>query len=874
MTPTFHLTRIAVHLVRRLWLCLVALLLCLSVRALDPNLQVSQYGHTAWRIQDGFFNGAAHAIAQTKDGYLWIGTDDGLVRFDGVRFVPWAPPSQGKRLPNNRVESLLGASDGSLWIGTSAGLAHWTKNGLATYPSKHGFIEAMLEDPQGVVWFTRAQVRDDRSGGFCRASDSDAQCYGASAGIPFYYAQPMAQDNQGNFWIGSSLGICRWSAGSASAAYLPDALKSSAGLAGVGAISANPDGSLLVGMVHPGKGLGLEQFVQGVWKNYVVEGLDGSTVGVTDLMRDRDNVLWVGTQNQGIYRIYNGKAEHFSSADGLSSDAVNRLYEDREGDVWVATEKGLDRFRNLRVATYSIREGLSSESVGAVSSAPDGTLWISNGSTLDALQNGTVTSLTARRGLPGNVVTALFVDREDHLWVGINTTLTVYADGHFTPINKADGTPLGVITAITEDSAQNIWVETTAPALYRVQDRTVREEILPSKIPRALALAPDPKDGIWIGLRGSGLARYRQGQLETFDKLDRSALPGVRDLLIDSDGSVWGATPKGLLHWKNGNMAMLTARNGLPCDAFFALVKDDAGSLWLGAECGYISIPEAELQEWSQQPSRSVNFHILDVFDGAQTSASNFRPAATRTADGRLWFATDSTLQMIDPTHLAANPLAPPVQIERVIADRKVYAPQAQLRIPPRTRDIEIDYTALSFMVPQRVNFRYKLDGQDSDWRDPQGRRQAFYNDLSPGTYHFHVIASQQRRGVERNRLDARLHRPAGVLSNRVVPRAVRSGLGCFALADLPAARAPVGCGNASAFGRAPGGTRTHRPRSSRHAATRFPQRLHAARCGQRPPAPRFAREAAGATRSRSDEAGERRRPQCDSYAARRVRQS
>src|SRR5208282_196118 len=323
-------------LLRTLGLSLSIALLCGSATALDPNRQISQYAHTAWRIQDGVFSGTPHAITQTTDGYLWIGTEGGLVRFDGVRFVPWTAP-EGKQLPSPRIYSLLGAGDGSLWIGTGTGLARWKNMDLVNYSGAPGFVESILEDPKGTVWMTRSQVHDEK-GPLCGVTSSTLRCYGAADGIPFAYAQPLMRDSLENIWVGSSLGLCRWKPGSSNT-YLPEALKRAKGLSGVSAITTAADGSILVGMRWSGTGLGLQQLVQGVWKSYSVPGMDGSGLEVTALLKDRDNGLWIGTTNQGIYRIHGGKADHFRSADGLSSDSVESFYQDREGNLWVATSR-------------------------------------------------------------------------------------------------------------------------------------------------------------------------------------------------------------------------------------------------------------------------------------------------------------------------------------------------------------------------------------------------------------------------------------------------------------------------------------------------------------------------------------------------------
>ncbi|MFZ0200225.1 MAG: two-component regulator propeller domain-containing protein [Candidatus Sulfotelmatobacter sp.] len=668
---------------------------------------------------------------------MWIGTEDGLVRFDGVRFVPWIS-SDGKKLPSNRIYSLFGGSDGSLWIGTGNGLARSEDGQLVSYSAAApGLIEAILQDPSGTIWMTRSQVGPDKRGPLCSIAGNDLQCHGELEGIPFPYAQPLTRDDLGHLWIGSSPGLCQWKTGSVHT-YLAPALERAKGLSGVTAIAAGKDGILWVGMRRAGAGLGLEQLVQGNWKNVVTPGLDGSRLEINALLMDRDNGLWIGTVSQGLYRLHDGKSDHYGSADGLSSDSVNGFYQDREGDLWAVTTRGIDRFHDTRVESFSKREGLTGEEVGSVLAVRDGTVWIGNVGGLGSFRHGELSAITARRGFPGRLVTSLLEDHLGRLWVGVDDGLTVYENGRFRAFQKPDGSPLGVVTSTVEDNNQNIWVEVTQPALFRIQDFQVREEIDPPKIPRASSLAADPTGGIWLGLTNGDLAHYRQGKLETFSPNHGR----IRNLFVDADGSAWAATEQGLVRWKQGELKVLNSRNNLPCDSIFAVARDNMNSVWLDSECGILEINGPELEKWWQQPDSTVKVRTLDVFDGAQPALTNFRPEVSKSADGRLWFANDDILQMIDPNHLVENELPPPVHVEQVIADQKKYSPRADLHLPPLTRNIEIDYTALSFVVPEKVHFRYKLEGHDTDWQDPGTRRQASYNDLRPGRYRFRVIAS------------------------------------------------------------------------------------------------------------------------------------
>jgi PAS domain S-box-containing protein len=705
------------------------------VGALDTGRQISQYGHTAWRIEDGVFAGTPNAIAQTSDGYLWIGTQAGLTRFDGVRFVSWRPP-EGKELPSSRINSLLGARDGSLWIGTTMGLARWRNGQLTNYRDPTGSIMAILEDRDGTIWLARANISDTQ-GPLCKVIDTGLRCYGKDDGVGVPYAVTLANDSLGNVWLAGGVRVSRWQTSSADT-YVSDELDPVEIFNGVLALAGRPDGSPWIGVVYSGKGGGLQQLVQGAWKPFVTPEFDGSTLEVTALLLDRDSSLWVGTLNEGIYRIQGNDVEHFRSSDGLSGDAVTGLFQDREGNIWIATTGGIDNFHDLRVASFSTRQGLSSDQVNSVLASRDGAVWIGNYN-LDVLRSGKITSIEPRKRLAGRDVTSLLEDRAGRLWVGVDEELSVYERGSFRKIPTRDGSPLGAVRAMAEDVDGSIWAATNIHAvnrdrLFRIQDLRIPEEISSPQLPAINALASDPHGGVWLGL-ASGLARFRNGQMEFFHD------GPVNGLLVNSDASILAATSSGLVGLRNGTLQTLTVRNGLPCDVIYSLISDSKATLWLYAACGVIAIPNAELQRWWESPGTTVKSRLFDVFDGARPMSTPFQPNASRSPDGRLWFANQNVVQMIDPAHLDINPIPPPVQVEEIIADHKNYAPRDGLRLPPLTRDLEIDYTALSFVAPQKVRFRYKLEGRDSEWQDPGTRRQAFYADLHPRNYRFRVIA-------------------------------------------------------------------------------------------------------------------------------------
>jgi len=710
-----------------------------DARALNPERRISQYGHTAWRMRDGFFSSTAHAITQTPDGYLWIGTENGLIRFDGVRFVPWTPPA-GQKL-DNRIFSVLGTRDGSLWVSTGKGVSRVRNGSVTTIDISAGRAGAMVADREGTgVWIVRSRVSDEK-GPLCHLTERGMECQGKNAGIPYASSAQLAGVADGSFWFGGRFGVSHWKAGKTTHHFEKE-LGSNEGLFGLTAVAAGPGGEVWIGMEPQVPGdPPLRHFDGKTWTTHDLPRMGQATVEVLSLFVDRHQALWIGTSTHGIFRMHGGVVDHFGMADGLSSEYAGEFFQDHEGNLWVLTSQGVDVFRELRVASYSVREGLTTDSVSSLVATPDGRVWLGNVGALDVIQGGSVSAVRPAQGLPGRTISSLFTDHAGALWVGVDEKLFVYEQGKFQPITRADGEPVGLVNVITEDVAHDLWVR-AGPNFYRIRDRKIQETLAASAtLPAAFSMAPDPKGGIWLGHRNGALARYRDGRVEHFPAPKGAEEGSVMGLIVDPDGSVWASVMKGLVRLAGKQRRVLTVRNGLPCEGFYALQDDDRGGLWLYGQCGLVSIARSELEKWWAQPDTVVKLTVLDLLDGVQPGMATFQPASSRTADGRLWFTNDRIVQMVDPARLEGNRIAPAVHIEQVVADRRAYEPRPGLRLPALTRDLEISYTALSFVHPQKVRFRYRLEGRDTGWQEPGTRRQAFYSDLPPGTYKFRVIA-------------------------------------------------------------------------------------------------------------------------------------
>jgi PAS domain S-box-containing protein len=718
------------HALRSFLVCALSLWLTVSAaHALDPNKRLTQYAHTAWRIQDGFFPNTPYWISQTKDGYLWVGGNSGAFRFDGVRFTPWSAP-----IASAPIFRPVSVRAGEFWIAARNELSHVRDNVVISHYDLVG-INAISKDSDGSVW-TLAYQDPDRV--LCQATDTKIHCFGKAEGLTIRMPYSFIPDGKGGFWIGGDTSLFHWRMGAAPEIYSFQQLESNVGQVGIRSLVEDSDGSLLVGIESAGPGLGLERFRNGVLTPKVMPTFDGSKLVIYKLMEDSDKNLWIATVGNGIYRIHGETVDHFGRADGLSSDTVFDLYESDDGIVWAATSDGIDNFRDLPITTFSTSEGLGSAGLASVMATKDGTVWVATLGMLDFIRNGTVASVR----VPGQQVSSLLEDHHSNIWVGVDDGLFIYKDGRFRRIPEPDHHPLGLVLGITEDVDGNIWAEckdANKRKLIRIRDFKVREAFTQPQVPKAKAIEADPKGGIWLGAVSGDLTFFKEGITRTFPlKLKRGSWP--HQIAVDPDGSVITASDDGLVVLRAGNVQHLGKENGLPCDGVDGFVWDDNRNLWLNAPCGFLEIAASDVQRWWIHPDAIVQARAFGTLDGARPGRVSFNPAA-KSPDGRLWFVNNVVLQMIDPSRLSGNGAVSPVYVESVVADRKQYKPQEGLRLPALTRDLQIGYTSPSFLIPQKVKFRYRLDGHDRDWQDADTRREAFYTQLSPGKYRFRVIA-------------------------------------------------------------------------------------------------------------------------------------
>jgi signal transduction histidine kinase/ligand-binding sensor domain-containing protein len=701
---------------------------CSSASALNPALSVSQYGHTAWTIREGFFDGRVFAIAQTPDGYLWVGTETGLFRFDGVRLVRWQSRNH-ERLPNASITKLLVTRDGRLWIGTSVGLASVKDGRLVTYSELAGHvIDSLVEDAGGTVWVGTLTIPNAR---LC-AIRGTVQCSAPDARLGTAVLSLL--EDHGTLWIGATTGLWRWAPGEPTH-------YDTATLSVSDVIRAN-DGSLLLAT----RG-GVKQLVGEKLDAYRIKGI--GQFDANKVLLDRDGTLWIGAARRGLLHVRQGEADAFTPSDGLSGDLVNVLFEDREGNIWVGTDEGLDRFRELPVTTLTSRQGLASDSGVSVLPARDGSVWIGSAVGLTRWKDGQATIYRVRDGLPGDRVGTLFEDSSGRVLVATLSGMAAFDNGRFVHLKSV---PTRVVYNVVEERAGEYWITDQEHGLLHL----VGEEVI-KRVPwsalghadHATALALDrTRQGLWLGFYNGGVSFVQDGAVRASYGTGEGLGAGrIGDLRLDADGALWAATAGGISRFKDNRIATLTTAHGLPCEAVHWTIRDGDSSLWVLMPCGLARISASELAAWLADPNRSVISTLFNSSDGVRTQASpiGFTPTVARLSDGRLWFATPNGVGAIDPRHLSFNALPPAVHIEQIVADRITYDPtmtKGSVPLLARVHDLQIEYTALSLIAPEKTRFRYKLEGIDNDWRDVGNRRQAYYTDLPPRQYRFRVAAA------------------------------------------------------------------------------------------------------------------------------------
>jgi signal transduction histidine kinase/ligand-binding sensor domain-containing protein len=733
------MVRAMAHGPRALALALLPTLLAtFPAAALDPAKAITQYRHEIWRTHEGLPQSSAEALVQTRDGYIWIGTQEGLARFDGARFVVF-DKSSTPELRHNRVLSLLEDRRGRLWLGTEGGGLTVLEQGVfRTFGRTDGLasdiVRALAEGADGTLWIgtdAGLQSRDERTFATWTVDDG-----AAPGGV-----RALAVDPTGTVWAGTGQGLLRRSGRE----FVPVGVRDP-----VHSIHAASDGTLLVGTSH-----GLRLLREGRVETLgTSDSLPGEVVNC--VLRDRRGTVWIGT-SAGLARWASGRMSTFTPAQGLSNGNVLALLEDREGTLWVGTQDGgLNKLSDASFTPWGVTEGLSADVTWAVFVDRDGAVWSGTDSAgVNVRRGDRVTTIGTADGLAAPGVQAIWQHPDGSVWLGTRGGgVSVVRGGRVVKtLRKADGLASDSISAITGTRDGSIFIGargggglTRLSADGAFTRFSEQDGLLNGTVH---ALHEDRRGNLWVGTNGAGLFRYDRdsGRFTRFGTPQGLSIEIVNTIHEEADGTLWvGTYGGGLNRFRDGRFFPVTMREGLYDDAVFAILPDGHGNLWISCNRGIYAVSLRELEALVRGVARRVSCRLFGVEDGMRNRECNGanQPSGARGPDGRLHFPTIEGIASVDPSGLFQNPIPPPVQVEEVRVNDKPRSARAFFELPPGAERFEFQYTALSFRVPSRVKFRIRLEGVDREWVDVGTRRSAYYTRLSPGSYTFRVAASNE----------------------------------------------------------------------------------------------------------------------------------
>lgn len=714
------------------WLS-AALLLGVCTRA-DAIGDAPLY-HSRWGREDGA-PAEVEAIAQSADGSLWLGSVSGLVRFDGVSF----DASVQSRLPRKDIAALVAGGDGSLWIGyRRGGLSRLLDGELRHFGVDDGLpdsgVLSLAQDHRGRLWVATPD-------GLLRQSAQGWQPVGGEQGYSGNRPTELFVDRQGVLWVGDSAGLFRSNRDDRFEWVEP-------GSAAPLHIAQSPDGS--------------------TWTSDSVRGLrrvgSGSSTPVTrggSILADRDGMLWISTL-PGLVRLRADAPTQSLAVSEESQAAVLSMFEDREGVLWLGTRRGLERLRTAKFARVELppmletlaaadREAMSCPRCPtphtslflALAPAADDAVWVGSRQQLMLAKDGAVAQETL-----ASRISSAYRDPHGVLWLGGEAALWRVAGQRVESLRlpQAVDNPQDQVQSMTLDANGRLWVSIARKGVYRRDGDgwTLAGGVAQLPLRPAIAMLTDSRGRLWFSYKDSRVAMLDGESLRLFGSESGLVLGPVL-ALYERNGRVWAGGERGLMRFDGERFHAVSGSDGDPFNDTSGIVETSAGDLWLSTAAGAIRIASEDVENVTRDPRYRVRFERFDDHDGLDGSAEQVRPLPTlvRGDDGRLWFATTTTLAWIDPERIARNPLVPAVHVTALRSGRDVFAPNTGLVLPKGTTQLQIDYSALSLAMPERVRFRYRLDGVDAGWQDAGTRRTAFYTNLDRGPHRFHVTASNE----------------------------------------------------------------------------------------------------------------------------------
>jgi signal transduction histidine kinase/ligand-binding sensor domain-containing protein len=735
MGASFHRdSNRAARQARCVWLAIAGAIACTPVSALDRDRTIAQFYHTAWTVREGA-PAQISALAQTTDGYIWLAAAAALYHFDGVRFERFEGTA-------GDVSALKALDDGSLWIGYEFGGASVLMDGrLTNYGDREGMpvgtVFGFAADRQHAVW--AATVK-----GLMRFDGSSWKSIGSEWNYPDGKSRAVFVDRDGTLWAATGETVMSLAPGARR-------FEDTGRRAGwVVQMAQAPDGT-----VWTADAFGAVQAIASA------SGGAPATASVIrvesgGLLFDRDGALWVGSLGDGLRRVaYPERAvvdpdsgeiasEAFRHVEGLSADYVWPVIDDREGNIWLGTSGGLDEFRNSAIAPALFPPG--SHDIALVA-GDDGAVWAgTTNRALMRLRNKTVTSTDGAMR-----TTCAYRADDGTIWLGGQQGIWRIVEDRPTLVT---GLPEGVgavdVQSMVMDRRGVLWVGITNAGLFRLDGATWSHvddqafSIGSRKLRTPLVAISDAQGRILLGYGRGGLVMIDGAATKVF-ATDEGLDLGNVSALKQGSRTIWVGGERGLASF-DGSRFQTLGVEGKPLRGVVGIIETADGSLWVHAVSGVLHFSAAEVAHALADPTYRMRYRLFDFLDGLPSGPTQLRPLPTAIegSDGRLWFATLNGAAWIDPKSIATNVQPPPVVIESLSVGDKRFPVASGLKLPERTKQIEIDYTALSFSVPERVRFRYRLDDVDGNWQDAGTRRQAIYTNLGPGDYRFRVVAANE----------------------------------------------------------------------------------------------------------------------------------
>jgi signal transduction histidine kinase/ligand-binding sensor domain-containing protein len=712
---------------------------------------IHQFAHRTWAAQDGAPT-EIRLLAQTGDGYLWLGTVSGLVRFDGVRFVPFQPRGNDT-LPTSGVRALKEGRDGTLWIVWETGaVSHLVNGRLTNYRTQDGLAPVFQ-----LAESSRGEIVAGTEVGLARLANGKWQDVGSEWGFTGTEGRALWFDKSDVLWVETADRVVYRPSDSPRFRDPGWPLKRVAYQAEFAQAS---DGTIwfaeMARSVHTLRRLGETTPVSEV------------KVGAYSLLIDRKGSLWIGSRGDGLRRVpdlsrirgvaveqFGPEAEQFTEQDGLLSNVIWDLLEDREGNIWVASDRGLERFREGSLVPYSTRGGLRPRAVFA---SRDSSVWISAFATKEITRIGP----RGRDGVhePPCWCYRMAQDSLGDVWA-FEDTMIVRFHGLIPRRVLLDGPQVLAVDAMAIDTSGTVWLTDQALGLVRLIHNRLDPVAPAREIGRFTALFADRSGRIWVGSLGRVIL-YDRGTLSVFGAVEGVKPGQISDLYEDRDGTIWAVGAGGIHKFEGGRFRALSEHQALPGRGVFGITEDNAGAWWLATRAGLLRLERAELARAFADTGHSLQYRVFDRLDGLPGAIGMTKlQVLTRSADGRIWVGADEGVASIDPRNLGSNDVALNVLVETARIDGRELAPSDLTAIPAGSSALEIDYTATALSFPERIQFRYRLDGADPAWRQVGTRRRAYYTDLRPGSYTFRVNA---------NNGDGKWIEPGVTWSFRVLP--------------------------------------------------------------------------------------------------------